>query len=177
MLAKAREGVSHTLVSFTEGDATAIPLPDGAADLIFVCMAFHHFDDRQGAMREMRRVLAPGGLVAIRNTTVDALDRVAYLDYFPAAKAHPAAILPGREQLKACMSAAGLVPALHEILPHEMAPDWNTYCDKVAARAFSDLAAISDQDFESGLAAMRRETRRTGPVVMPMDLFAFRDAA
>lgn len=113
----------------------------------------------------------------VRNTTVDALDRVAYLDYFPAAKAHPAAILPGREQLKACMSAAGLVPALHEILPHEMAPDWNTYCDKVAARAFSDLAAISDQDFESGLAAMRRETRRTGPVVMPMDLFAFRDAA
>jgi hypothetical protein len=55
-----------------------------------------------------------------------------------------------------------------------MAPDWSAYCDKVAARAFSDLAAISDEDFESGLAAMRREGRRIGPVVMPMDLFAFR---
>jgi ubiquinone/menaquinone biosynthesis C-methylase UbiE len=176
MLAKAREGVSHTLVRFTAGDATAIPLRDGAADLIFVCMAFHHFDDRQGAMREMRRVLGPGGVVAIRNTTVDALDHVAYLEYFPAAKAHLAAILPAREPLKASMSAAGLVPVLHEILPHEMAPDWNAYCDKVAARAFSDLAAISDKDFESGLAAMRREGRRTGPVVMPMDLFAFRAA-
>jgi ubiquinone/menaquinone biosynthesis C-methylase UbiE len=174
MLAKAREDVSHPLIRFTGGDAAAIPLRDGAADLIFVCMAFHHFDDPQGAMREMRRVLGPGGIVAIRNSTVDALDRMAYLEFFPAAKAHLASVLPAREQLKASMAAVGLVPVLHEILSHEMAPDWNAYCDKVAARAFSDLATISDDDFESGLAAMRRESQRTGPVVMPMDLFAFR---
>jgi ubiquinone/menaquinone biosynthesis C-methylase UbiE len=174
MLAKAREGISHPRVTFTEGTATAIPLEDGAADLIFVCMAYHHFDDPHGAMREMRRVLGPGGIVAIRNSTVDALDRIAYLDYFPAAKAHLAAVLPARERLKASMAAAGLIPIFHEILPHEMAAGWSAYCDKVAARAFSDLVAISDQDFESGLAAMRREVGRAGPIVMPMDLFAFR---
>jgi ubiquinone/menaquinone biosynthesis C-methylase UbiE len=176
MLAKAREGVSHPLVRFTEGDATAIPLEDGVADLIFICMAFHHFEDRRGAMREMRRVLGRDGIVAIRNSTGDVLDDIAYLDYFPAAKAHLAGVLPVREELKASMSAEGFVPVLHEVLPHEMAPDWYAYCEKVAARAFSDLATISDRDFESGLSAMRREAGRTGPVVMPMDLFAFRVA-
>ena len=174
MLAKARENVSHPRVSFTEGDATAIPLPHRAADLVFVGMAFHHFDDKPAAMREMRRVLGPGGVVAIRNTTVEALDDVAYLDYFPAAKAHLAATLPARDSLKVSMAHAGLAPVLHEILPHEMATDWKAYCDKVAARAFSDLASISDQAFERGLQAMRDETGREGPVTMPMDLFAFR---
>src|SRR5688572_23633487 len=49
MLAKARENVSHPSVTFAEGESSAIPLPNGAADLVFVSMAYHHFEDRPAA--------------------------------------------------------------------------------------------------------------------------------
>ena len=177
MLGKARENVSHSRVTFTQGTSSAIPLPDGAADLVFVSMAYHHFDDKQAASREMRRVLPPGGIVAIRNSTVDALDGFAFLEYFPAARAHADAILPRREQLVASMRAAGFAPVLHQVIPHEMAPTWVAYCDKTAARAYSLLAMISDDDFEAGIASMRRAKPRPEPIIEPIDLFAFRAQA
>ena len=173
MLAKARENVSHPRVTFTRGEAGAIPLPDRSADLVFVSMAYHHFDDPTAAAREMRRVVAPGGLVAIRNVTADALDGFAFLEHFPTARAHGEATLPRRAQLTAAMSAAGFAPLLHEVIAHEMAPTWAAYCDKIAARAYSLLAQISDEDFETGLAAMRRAKPRPGPIIEPIDLFAF----
>ena len=64
------------VMALTRAEAAAIPLPSGAADLVFVSMAYHHFEDKPAAAREIRRVLAPGGLVALRNTTVDALARI-----------------------------------------------------------------------------------------------------
>jgi len=174
MLAKARENVEHPRIRFTAGESSAIPLPDGAADLVFVSMAYHHFDDRPAAAHEMRRVLGPGGIAAIRNSTADALDGFGFLEYFPAARALAQAALPRRDQLTASMRAAGFEPLLHQVIAHEMAPTWAAYCDKIAARALSFLAMIPDGDFEAGLSAMRRETVRVGPILEPIDLFAFR---
>jgi ubiquinone/menaquinone biosynthesis C-methylase UbiE len=174
MLEKARENVSHPQVTFTHGQSDAIPVPDGAADLVFVSMAYHHFDDHPAAAREMRRVLAPGGVVAIRNSTVDALDQFAFLEYFPAARAHAEATLPRRGQLTASMRAAGFAAVLHQVIPHEMAPTWAVYCDKTAARAYSLLVMISDEDFEAGISAMRRAEPGPEPIIEPIDLFAFR---
>ena len=177
MLAKARANVVDPRVAFAEGDAGSIPLGDGEADLVFVSMAWHHVEDRAIAAREIHRILAPGGVLAIRNPTVDALDEVVFLEYFPAARAHDTATLPRRAELVALMESSGFTLALHEVIRHEMAPNWSAYCDKIAARAFSDLAVISDTAFESGLAAMRGESDRTGPIVEPIDLFAFRACA
>jgi SAM-dependent methyltransferase len=42
-------------------DATALPVPDGAADLVVAFMSLHDMDDMAGAVREIGRVLRPGG--------------------------------------------------------------------------------------------------------------------
>jgi SAM-dependent methyltransferase len=42
-------------------DATRLPLPDAAADLAVAFMALHDMDDMAGAVREIGRVLEPGG--------------------------------------------------------------------------------------------------------------------
>jgi hypothetical protein len=55
-----------------------------------------------------------------------------------------------------------------------MAPTWAVYCDKTAARAYSLLARISDDEFEAGLSAMRRAKPRPEPIIEPIDLFVFR---
>ena len=173
MLSKARANVTHPRVTFMQAEAAALPVRAGAADLVFVSMAYHHFDDKPAAAAEMRRVLSSQGLVAIRNTTVDALDGFAFLRYFPAARAQGEAILPRRDELTASLAAAGLARVLHRVVPHEMARTWAEYCDKIAARAYSLLAMIPDADFEAGLAAMRRAKPLLGPIVEPIDFFAF----
>lgn len=46
---------------FRLGNASAMPLPDAAFDFVFCFAAFKNFSDPVGALREMRRVLGPGG--------------------------------------------------------------------------------------------------------------------
>lgn len=47
--------------TFVAGDVAALPFCDGAFDLVTCRIAAHHFADVAGAVREVRRVLCPGG--------------------------------------------------------------------------------------------------------------------
>ena len=51
-------------VGVLDGSAEAIPLDEGAADAVVVGNAFHHFDAER-AFAEIRRVLLPGGALAL----------------------------------------------------------------------------------------------------------------
>lgn len=62
MLAVAR-GVAPSLEWIT-GDAAALPFPDGTFDLVTCQAGLQFFPDRQAAVAEMRRVLAPHGRIA-----------------------------------------------------------------------------------------------------------------
>ena len=49
-------------------DITALPLRDGAVDVALAIHMLYHVPDRQAALRELRRVTAPGGLcLAVTN--------------------------------------------------------------------------------------------------------------
>jgi len=56
--------------------AEAIPLPDRSIDLAFSTIAFHHWADQGGGLREVARVLRPGGgFVLVDNIGPDWLAR------------------------------------------------------------------------------------------------------
>jgi ubiquinone/menaquinone biosynthesis C-methylase UbiE len=68
MLAAARErltSVGGGAVALITADATALPLPDGAADLTLAMHMLYHVPDPSQAVRELRRVTRPGGRVVI----------------------------------------------------------------------------------------------------------------
>lgn len=66
MLERARaKGLSHLF----EGDALSLPLPDGSLDLITVAFGFRNFTSYARALSELRRVLKPGGTLAILEFT------------------------------------------------------------------------------------------------------------
>jgi ubiquinone/menaquinone biosynthesis C-methylase UbiE len=48
-------------VTFTVGDVAHLPYPDDTFDLVVSSMSQHHWADVRGAVREVRRVLRPGG--------------------------------------------------------------------------------------------------------------------
>jgi SAM-dependent methyltransferase len=48
-------------VSLRVADAARLPLPAGVADMLFCHQTFHHLSDQDAAIREVHRVLRPGG--------------------------------------------------------------------------------------------------------------------
>ncbi len=59
MIEKARRMMPGA--AFFVGSAEAIPLPDALVDLAISTVSFHHWRDQEQGVREIRRVLRPGG--------------------------------------------------------------------------------------------------------------------
>jgi ubiquinone/menaquinone biosynthesis C-methylase UbiE len=51
-------------IEWVEGSALALPFDDGGFDVVLCQLGLQFFDDRLGALREIRRVLADGGRAA-----------------------------------------------------------------------------------------------------------------
>lgn len=61
MVKQAQALTPDGAITFRQGRAEALPFADDAFDLIFSTLTFHHWGDQRGAIREVARVLAPGG--------------------------------------------------------------------------------------------------------------------
>lgn len=59
MIAVARELTPDAVLSV--GTAEALPLPDTCVDLAITTLSFHHWRDQAAGLRQIARVLAPGG--------------------------------------------------------------------------------------------------------------------
>lgn len=71
MLNVARKNlVRHANVEFMQGSAEHITLEDGSVDVVFANMVLHHCTDPLAAIKEMVRILKPGGRLVI--TDLDA---------------------------------------------------------------------------------------------------------
>jgi SAM-dependent methyltransferase len=71
MLAVARR--LDASIEWIDGRAEALPLPDAGFDTVVSQFGFMFFDDRVAALREMQRVLRPGGRLAV--AVCDAVER------------------------------------------------------------------------------------------------------
>jgi ubiquinone/menaquinone biosynthesis C-methylase UbiE len=63
----ARDGAGGPDVTLEVGDVYALDAPDGSFDVVHAHQVLQHLTDPVAALREMRRVLAPGGLLAVRD--------------------------------------------------------------------------------------------------------------
>jgi ubiquinone/menaquinone biosynthesis C-methylase UbiE len=60
-----RRGIPN--VRFERGDIYALPFPDGSFDVALAHNVLHHLGDPPRAIREMRRVLKPSGIIGIHD--------------------------------------------------------------------------------------------------------------
>lgn len=62
--AKTKADGASTPIRFDRGFSDAMPYPDASFDRVFACFMFHHLegaDEKLRTLREVRRVLEPGG--------------------------------------------------------------------------------------------------------------------
>jgi SAM-dependent methyltransferase len=58
----------HPDVSFATGDVYRLDSPDASFDIVHAHQVLQHLADPVAALKEMRRVTAPGGIVAVRDS-------------------------------------------------------------------------------------------------------------
>ncbi|MEQ8246183.1 MAG: methyltransferase domain-containing protein [Alphaproteobacteria bacterium] len=173
MLSIAEEKASPR-VRFERGAAESIPAADAAFDLVTLSMVFHHIVDHASGARECARVLRPGGHIVIRNSTVDRLTDFPYRPFFPTFDEIASARLPHRRDIEMTFLDVGFTLVHHDAIAHRLAVDWPEYAEKIALRADSLLAAMPDDAFEAGVAALRHHAKSSeGQVTMPVDIFVF----
>jgi ubiquinone/menaquinone biosynthesis C-methylase UbiE len=61
MLRVARKADRHHAVTWRQGTAEALPLPDGSHDVAWSLSTVHHWGDLDAGLAEVRRVLTPHG--------------------------------------------------------------------------------------------------------------------
>jgi ubiquinone/menaquinone biosynthesis C-methylase UbiE len=69
MVDQVRRKPATVKVTYRQGSAEAIPLPDACADLVFMSIIYHHLTDPLTVAEECRRVLRQGGYVGICTAT------------------------------------------------------------------------------------------------------------
>ncbi len=60
-------------IDLHNGDAEHLPFADNRFDVVTCCNSFHHYPDKLTALREMRRVLRPGGHIIVIDGSPDNL--------------------------------------------------------------------------------------------------------
>ena len=60
-------------VTFTQGEATALPFPDDSVDVAFMAQVLHHLPDPIAALKECARIVKPGGIIASREVDYGAM--------------------------------------------------------------------------------------------------------
>jgi ubiquinone/menaquinone biosynthesis C-methylase UbiE len=66
----AAKGLAN--VHWRQGDVLPLPYADGSFTIVTSRFTFHHFQDPQAVLREMTRVCAPGGRIAVVDTDASA---------------------------------------------------------------------------------------------------------
>jgi demethylmenaquinone methyltransferase/2-methoxy-6-polyprenyl-1,4-benzoquinol methylase len=81
---KIRHARLSDRIALVRGDATRVPIADGAVDALTIGFGIRNVENTAAACDEMRRVLAPGGRIAILEFAIPATPvvRTLYLWYF-----------------------------------------------------------------------------------------------
>jgi len=174
MITKAKETVTTTRMTFAQSTAESLCFADDSVDLVFLSQICHHFQNKDKAISEIKRILKTNGFLCIRNSTVENLDTCLYLKFFPRAYKDDHKLLPSRKEIENLLHGHELEIIGHSVIRQKLAENLKECFEKTKLRGMTDLALLPDNEFNEGLkefALYCRENDSGNPVFEDMDLF------
>jgi ubiquinone/menaquinone biosynthesis C-methylase UbiE len=160
MLARAAGKGLETI----EADARSLPLADESVDAAMLVSMLHHVEDPPAALREARRILRPGGRLALMVFTREDLADLWLSDYFPSTRAwmvesHPTlgellAMVPDARRIEVVFRDLqdGSLAALAAHPEHIVDPAWHRQTSY-----FERLERDHPEELAAGLTRLRAE--------------------
>ncbi len=176
MRATALRERAHPSVGYLAGEATSIPLADGACDAAWMMHVVHHVPDRAACARELSRVLQPGSRALVIGAYTQSRREIPLFRYFIEALR----IIDGfplAEEIIAEFEPADLRHEVTEPVSYVTAPGLRAAAERTRLRADTTLQLISDEEFARGQARLDAAAETEvdpQPVVTAVDLIVFR---
>jgi ubiquinone/menaquinone biosynthesis C-methylase UbiE len=159
----------HLNVTYLQGSAEEIPLPEASVDGVLMFLSFHHFRDQLTALREVRRVLKPGGVAFLRSQFADVMPDLFWYDYFPSAREIDAGMYLSVDQAKALAQAAGLHPAEDLVWVRSEPPrTLSESYDRLSHRALSTFEYLPEAEIDRGFTQLAADAERDPDKLMPV---------
>ena len=166
----AEESASHPRVTYLDGGAEQIPLPDNSCDAALLYLVLHHVDDRHKAAFELARVLKHGGKLFIRTTFVDVTSNLLWYKYFPSARAVEARTFPSIGEIERTFAPAGFTVVELTSVRHHLADSFAEYTKRMKHRAISTFEHLPEEEIAAGFAWMEADAdAETTPVPVAED--------
>ncbi|MEU4193729.1 class I SAM-dependent methyltransferase [Kribbella sp. NPDC026611] len=160
---------AHPRVTYLAGSAEAIPLPEASVDAVLMFLSFHHFRDQAQGLREVRRVLRPGGVAFLRSQFADLMPDLFWYEYFPSARTVDAAMYPTLAEAQAMAAEAGLVPGEEVVwVSAEKQRTLRETYERVSLRALSTFEHLPADELDPGFARFAADAQREPERMMPL---------
>jgi ubiquinone/menaquinone biosynthesis C-methylase UbiE len=151
---RAERGLAN--VSFRSGDAENLPFKDGEFDIAACRFAFHHFEQPERVLAEMRRVCRPGGTVAVEDLYASEMpERAAYMNRIERLRDHSHTGALPLGELIAMYARAGI--EILRLYSDEIAVDvaqWFATA-QTAAEDVAEVNRMLAEDMRGDLSGMR----------------------
>jgi ubiquinone/menaquinone biosynthesis C-methylase UbiE len=125
---------------------------------VLLSLVLHQLSHRAQALREVARVLQPGGLVIIRTVTPEAARIRIPFRFFPTVAEIEAARMPTIADIEALLGGAGFATVQTEVVERHKALDFQAVLKEFQERP--SYQALTSEELARGIAAMQEEWQR-----------------
>jgi SAM-dependent methyltransferase len=155
MLAVAREKLPAS-VGLKQGRAEDLPFRDESFERVVMWLVVH-LVDRPPAFREVERVLAPGGRLAVVTFATDHFDRYWLNTFFPTIATIDRERFPNDETLGRELGTAGFAAVRFSRLSYRGALTREAALERIRGRHISTFDLLDEDEIAAGTARAERE--------------------
>jgi ubiquinone/menaquinone biosynthesis C-methylase UbiE len=152
MRARAIADARHPAVTYAAGSAERIPLPDASCDAALVFFVWHHVADRERAVRELRRVVKPGGTLFVQTNFSDHMPDVWWFRVLPEWKDVDAAQFRSEGEVTRDFTGAGWSLLARDDVTWPRSASLAEDFERLKLRAVSAFERMTEEAAEAGFA-------------------------